>query len=251
MDGRLRRLDLKNALSAIADLALPRVCIVCGRVLMPQEKHLCTICLADLPETYFAAFSHNPMADRLNAKIERDRIRRGLEGAEPYAAAAALYFYRGGAPYRKISQELKYRRNFAAGEYFAHMLGSRLAASPVWADVDLVVPVPLHWTRRRARGYNQAEVIARCVAKELGVPCRANALQRVRKTRSQARLGSNQKASNVAGAFRVRGKVEASHILVIDDVCTTGATLSECIIALREALGPDVKLSAATLGVVG
>lgn len=255
MDGRLRRLDLKTALSAIADLALPRVCVVCGDVLLPQEKHICTVCLADLPETHFAGFSHNPMSDKLNDKIERDRVRKGMLGREDYAYAAALYFYKGGLGYRTISQALKYRRDFGTGKLFAGLLGERIAASPLYADVDLVVPVPLHWERRWRRGYNQAEIIGREVAAALGCRCRATALKRLRRTRSQAHLrGSAAKAANVAGAFAVRPSQEllqAKHILLTDDVFTTGATLSECHIALREALGPAVRISVITLGYVG
>lgn len=246
---------MKTALSAIADLALPRVCVVCGATLLPQEKHICTECLADLPETHFAGFSHNPMSDRLNDKIERDRARKGLLGREDYAYAAALYFYKGGLGYKKISQALKYRRDFGTGEYFARLLGERLAASPLYADVDLIVPVPLHWARKWQRGYNQAEIIGRKVADALGCECQPAALKRQRRTRSQAHLrGSEAKAANVAGAFSVRHSKDllgARHIVLTDDVFTTGATLSECYIALREALGPSVRISVATLGCVG
>lgn len=251
MDGRLRRLDIKTALSAVADLALPRVCIVCGEVLVPQEKHLCTGCMLDLPETHFASFSHNPMADRLNDKIQRDRERAGEAPFEGYSYAAALYFYSTCAAYKKISQALKYHRNFAAGAYFAGLLGDSLAASPLYADVDLVVPVPLHWTRRWKRGYNQAEVIGREVAARLGARLGAAALKRCRRTRSQAKLSADAKAGNVAGAFSADGNICAKHILLIDDVFTTGATLSACHLALRQALGPDVRISVATLAYAG
>lgn len=248
-------MDMKTALSAIADLALPRVCVVCGAVLLPQEKHICTVCLADLPETHFAMFSHNPMSAKLNDKVERDRIRRELLGREDFSYAAALYFYNGGLGYKAISQALKYRRDFGTGKLFAGMLGGRLAASPLYADVDLVVPVPLHWERRWRRGYNQAEVIGQEVAAALGCRCLGGALKRRRRTRSQAHVhGSAAKAANVSGAFAVRPSQElqqARHILLVDDVFTTGATLSECHIALREALGPSVRISVATLGFVG
>lgn len=251
MDGRLRRLDIKTALSAIADLALPRVCIVCGEVLIPQEKHLCTGCMLNLPETHFSSFSHNPMADRLNDKIQRDRDRAGVTAFEGYSYASALYFYSTSVDYKNISRALKYHRNFAAGAYFAGMLGERLAASPLYADVDLVVPVPLHWTRKWKRGYNQAEIIGRQVAKKLGAGLDADALCRNRRTRSQAKLSARAKADNVAGAFSTRKDIRASHILLIDDVFTTGATLSACHLALRRALGAEVRISVATLAYAG
>ena len=110
MDIRLTRLDLKNFLPAVLDLVLPRVCVVCGRPLLPQEEHLCLECLSDLPETRYATLGHNPMADRFNAKIRVDEY-------EPYAYAAALYHYRADAGYKKISQALKYHRDFGTGRW--------------------------------------------------------------------------------------------------------------------------------------
>lgn len=247
MDPRLTGLDWKTSLSALLDLVLPRVCLVCGRPLLPRERHLCTECLADLPETHYATLARNPMADRFNARIR-------VEEYEPYAYAAALFHYRAEAGYKKIPQALKYHRNFGAGRDFARLLGGRLAASPLYADVDLVVPVPLHRTRHWRRGYNQAAVIAREVARSLGASCAERLLERRRRTRSQARLPDKAaRAANVAGAFSVRGGnvPAAGHILLIDDVFTTGATLAACHDALRHAYGPQVRISVATLGVVG
>jgi len=245
MDARLNFLTLKTSLSALLDLVLPRVCVVCGRPLDLQEQHLCEDCLFDLPETRYAALGHNPMADRFNARIQ-------VEEYEPYAYAAALYHYRTESDYRKISQALKYHRDFGAGRWTARLLGERLAASPLYADVDLVVPVPLHWTRRWQRGYNQAEVIAREVAAVLGAACRPRLLRRRRRTRSQAHLqGSAAKAANVADAFVLRAAAPAHHILLIDDVFTTGSTLAACHKALRRHYGPQVRISVATLAAVG
>ncbi|MCR4824847.1 MAG: ComF family protein [Bacteroidales bacterium] len=227
------------------DLVLPRVCVVCGRPLLPQEHHLCLTCLCDLPETHYADLGHNPMADRFNAKVQVNEY-------EPYAYAAALYHYRADAGYKKISQALKYHRDFGTGRWAARLLGARLAASPLYAEVDLVVPVPLHWSRRWRRGYNQAAVIAREVARSLGAPC-AGLLRRNRRTRSQAHLAGEAKARNVSGAFSLRrGRMPSvRHILLIDDVFTTGATLAACHAALRRAYGPQVRISVATLGAVG
>lgn len=249
MDPRLTGLDLKTSLSAIADLVLPRVCTVCGRPLLLQEKYICVSCLADLPETHFFALSHNPMADKFNAVIAEDDY-------EPYAYAAALYYYSTDNNYCHISQALKYRRDFDAGRFFARMLGRRLARSPLFADVDLVVPVPLHWTRRWKRGYNQAEIIAREVAALLGAECRPELLRRARRTSTQTRLSGEEKRSNVSGAFAL-GQVAAvkpvpRHILLIDDVFTSGSTLAACQKALRTEFSPgETRISVATLAFVG
>ena len=248
MDPRLNSLNQKTSLTALLDLVLPRVCVVCGRPLLPQERHLCLECLSDLPETHYATLARNPMADRFNARMQVDAY-------EPYAYAAALYHYRADAGYKKISQALKYHRDFGAGRWAARLLGERLAASPLYADVDLVVPVPLHWTRQWRRGYNQAAVIARVVARSLGARCEERLLVRRRRTRSQTRLKGEEKAANVSGAFALRrasgSRIAARHILLVDDVFTTGATLSACHKALRRAYGPEIRISVATLGAVG
>ena len=188
------------------------------------------------------------MADKFNERI-RANIPDGVE--EAYAWAAALLYYNSASDYKQIPRALKYGGNLAAGRYFADMLGAKLAACPWIADADLVVPVPLHWRRRRSRGFNQAEVIARRVALALGARCEPKLLRRVRNTRSQARLGMYEKASNVRGAFEAVRVPEARHILLIDDTFTTGSTLAECHRALRQVCPPKVRISVATLSYVG
>lgn len=256
MDKRLENVGIKTFLAAMADLALPRICIVCGQGLMPQERHICLSCLADLPETHFSSISRNPMSDCLNEKIESHRLRLGLECPEEYSYSTALFYYKSGSGYEKITQELKYHRNFGAGILFSRMLGDNLRRAPLYSDVDCIIPVPLHWTRRWKRGYNQAEVIARELAEAIGAACLPDALYRCRNTRTQTLLDREAKAKNVSGAFGVNVRrlevlSNVHHILLVDDVFTTGATLSECHIALRSALGASVRISVATLAFVG
>lgn len=233
---------LATALRAAADLAMPRVCLCCGAVLRPDERHICRSCRDDIPRTRYWRLRENPMAESYNALIQRNMAEDVR--FQPYGYAAALYFYRGG--FRNISKALKYRRNFAAGRHFAQMLGATLAGSEFFGDVDLVVPVPLHWTRRWRRGYNQAAVIAREVARELGAPCCPGLLLRARRTRTQTHLHLEGRARNVAGAFavsprRLRRMMQGTpplHMLLIDDVFTTGATVASCERALRAGLAP-------------
>lgn len=267
--------NVLEGLRAAADILLPRVCIVCGRKLHLKERHICLDCQADMPRTWFWEQSHNAMADRFNAAIQH-----GLEAAwaeaggpepapaepqgaatgslhEPYAYASALFFYQSGAGYRQIPYQIKYHGNLSAGRFFGEMLGRSLASSSLFSDVDVIIPVPLHWTRRCKRGYNQAEVIASAVAEAMGRPLRKDILIRSRRTRTQTKLDIKEKARNVSGAFQVRRSLlckdglSVRHILIIDDVFTTGSTLHACFTALRSVFPPSVRISVATLGFVG
>jgi len=195
---------------------------------------------------------HNQLADRFNSLIQRDIESRGV--FEEYSYASSLFFYRSQTGYRLITQRLKYHSDYAAGRYFASMLGREMASSPIYSDVDAVIPVPLHWTRLWSRGHNQAEIIAAVLAESLEADLRTDILYRVRRTRTQTKLSVEGKAHNVEGAFKVRrlkSALEYSHILLVDDVFTTGATLHSCHRALRTVFPPDVRISVATLACVG
>lgn len=264
--------DVRYWMRAAADMILPRVCIVCGRRLLLEERHMCLGCAADMPFTRFETMSHNPMADRFNEVIQRhlsyDDIHAGtIHPHERYAYASALFIYKEDSGYKKIPYQVKYHGNLAVGRYFGRLLGRRLAGSPLFDDVDMVIPVPLHRLRKWKRGYNQAEIIAAEVASALGVPLRTDILVRGRRTRTQTQLSIEEKATNVAGAFEVAEVAEhpsdsgchddsslcnqPKHILLVDDVFTTGSTLGECFKALRSAFHPSVRISVATLAFVG
>ncbi len=229
----------------ILDLLLPRSCPVCGRTLLRHEREICIYCLADLPLTFLWERPRNPMADRFNAMVQQDVSPAVFE---PYAYAAALFRFSSQARYRRIPYALKYDGDLSAGRYFARMLAEYLAGAPHFADVDAVVPVPLHWTRRYRRGYNQAEVIAREVAAVLRAPCCCRVLRRRRRTGTQTRITVRDKAANVAGAFALRESLpeKVRHVLLVDDVFTTGATLNACYQTIRTAF-PTVRISIATL----
>lgn len=258
-----------SLLSAIAgyagDLVIPRNCLICGRPLYRNEHHLCIFCEADIPLTHYWLRTRNPMADRLNSMI-REETAPGLLQETPqtglyrhslgrYAYAAALFFYHGSAEYRKITQRLKYSGDIAEGRRYAALLGRYLRSAGHFADVDLIIPVPLHWTRLWKRGYNQSEVIAGELARALEAPMRTDILRRARRTKTQTKLDVQHKALNVSGAFSITRGGEpvlgrSRHILVVDDVFTTGATMLACFSALSDVLGPGTRLSAAALAFV-
>lgn len=244
----MKKMILKG-IEALAEFIFPRICLICGSRLISAEKHLCMRCLIDMPQTYFWNRSHNPMADRFNEMIEKNN-----HEAEHYAYACALFFYHSEAEYRKIPYQLKYQSNMKIGTYFGKMLGCRLSASLLWKDVDMVIPVPLHRSRLWKRGYNQAEVIAAAIAVSLGVQMNNEILIRNRRTKTQTKVDVQKKGSNVSGAFTARkysSDIHIRHILLVDDVFTTGSTLMACFTALRSVFPPSVRISVATLGFVG
>ena len=246
MDPRLNSLTIEKLLRSLLDFFLPRVCLACGRQLLESERHLCSSCAADLPLTFFESRTRNPMADRLNGRLLDEEV-------AGYLYATALFYYEEG--YANITQALKYRRNFAAGRFFARLLAESIAGAAHFSDVDLVTCVPLHWMRRRSRGYNQAEIVACEVWRGLpGARFEPRLLRRVRRTRSQAQLSEESKELNVKGAFALNKAVRLEgvhHILICDDVFTTGSTLAACCRVLLQALGPGVRISVATLAYAG
>jgi ComF family protein len=196
------------------------------------------------------------MADRFNAIIQEylEPIwTAGNAAHERYAYATALFFYDGESSYSHITHRLKYDGQLSVGRHFGRMLGDEVRLAPWLQDVDAIVPVPLHWCRRWRRGYNQAEIIAEAVSDVLEIPIYKDILTRHKYTKTQTLLDVNAKADNVRGAFTAdkTGDREIRHILLVDDVFTTGSTLLACFTALREVFPPSVRISIATLGFVG
>ncbi len=224
---------------------MPRRCVCCGRHLLLQERDICVCCRADLPETHFARLRDNSMSEAFNSLIQRESGSRFIA----FGYATALFYYRGA--YREISRSLKYHRGFSVGKAFSRQLAGRIVSSPLYSDVDAVVPVPLHWTRAWSRGYNQARIIAREIASALGVPLQSGLLCRRRRTRSQTTLDSGRRAANTRGAFAVKRRCKTGfrHILLVDDVYTTGATTLACEQALHDNF-PACRVSVATLAFV-
>ena len=242
------------------DILIPRECLVCGKKLHKSEKYLCIYCESDLPLTYYWERRNNPMSSKLNGIIQKNLTDNCLENESiptaKFSYATALFFYHGEAGYKRIPQHLKYMGDFGEGAHYSGMLGNFMKDSPLYRDIDLIIPVPLHWARHWNRGYNQSEVIARKISEALGgVAVRTDFLVRSHYTRTQTKLGVLAKSDNVHGAFALRRETAAQvsgcrHILIVDDVFTTGATMGSCICMLQKFFDVNVRISCATLGYV-
>jgi ComF family protein len=265
-----------TAFKALADLLVPRKCIVCGEKLTLEEEHLCRWCRDDMPLTRFWQVRHNRMADKFNERIQEGLEKRWKQSQESrtsgnadqcnaleelvypplekYALATALFFFSEEGDYKRIPYHIKYEGDIRAGRHFGMLLGRHMSTATWFQDIDVIIPVPLHWKRRWKRGYNQAEIIAEGISEALGVPIKTDILKRRRNTRTQISLDIEGKAANVAGAFIATKAIDDSHIghiLLVDDVFTTGSTLHACFTALREVFPTRVRISIATLAFVG
>ena len=169
-------------------------------------------------------------------------------GLLPVEEASALLWYVEGSPWRDAVHRFKYAGRWLSAYDLGRWYGALLKESGAYADVDVIVPVPLHWRRRLWRGYNQAEYLAEGMAREMGLKVDRHSLCRYRYNASQTSQSHSERWDNVEGIFRVRRPkaLEGKHILLVDDVFTTGAT----IISLGETIlraVPSARLSVAVL----
>lgn len=221
----------------LTDLLLPRHCAVCGAELAADERSLCNVCLVQYSVIHWSCATDNIILRRLWDRHDVE-------------AAGSTFFYNKGQDLHKLFIDIKYR-------HCPH-LGRDLAfrAFPYWqemgldADVDCIVPVPLSAKRRLKRGYNQAEWVARGVSEASGIPVRTDILKRTRDNETQTHKTAQQREENTRDLFSVRRgceNLDGKRILLVDDIITTGATISACIHALRVRF-PDVKVRIYTLG---
>ncbi len=214
-------------------LFFPKLCAGCGSALRTREQHICTNCRLNLPETLYPFNNENPIA-------------RVFWGRIPLLAATSLLHFQKGSAVQQIMHELKYNGNKFVGVELGQVLGSRIK-SYAQELPDLIVPVPLHPKRERKRGYNQSLMIANGIENATGVPVRTDILIRNTYTTTQTNKGRTSRWDNVETIFGIRNADMATnkHILLVDDVLTTGATLEACGAEILKV--PGVRLSIATL----
>lgn len=170
-------------------------------------------------------------------------------GIVPYERASGHFFYSRDSQFAGLIHDMKYRRFVGVAEYLGHLVASELLISGFFSDIDLIVPVPMHFMKKARRGYNQSEAIARGIAGVTGLGV-SRQLKAVRSHRSQTYMTLDQRIANTSGIFKVNRPelLRGRHLLLVDDVCTTGATLTAASETLLREVA-DCRISMLTLGV--
>ena len=214
-------MQIQNYLSQIGrdllSLLFPNLCCACGVSLHRGEAHLCTRCINELPYTDHHTDPANKAAKKLWGRIQ-------------FNAAMAMLHFRKGSRVQNIIHHLKYKNNNSIGVLLGTMMAERLKLSAAFCDIDVIIPVPLHRERQRRRGYNQSQSIARGIGAALQVAVNANAIIRAVATSSQTNKTRFKRYENMKGVFKVRDEsaLRGKHVLLVDDVITTGATIESC-----------------------
>ena len=217
-------------------LLFPRICAACGNSLWKQEETVCLSCEFHLPRTNFHLSLENPVSRLFWGRVN-------LESASAY-----VYFNKGNRVQRLIHQ-LKYKGRKDIGIYFGRQYGQHLRYSPFFQTAQLIVPVPLHTKKLMQRGYNQSEQFAIGLGESMKIPVDPDAICRRKETETQTKKSRFRRWQNVAEVFEVKDprSLEMKHVLLVDDVITTGATLESCIRALSPIHA--IRISVATIAV--
>lgn len=213
-------------------LFFPRQCPVCGCLLQEGEAGICLRCNMDMPRTGYHQLRDNPME-------------RMLWGKMPLERATAYFFYRKGSDFRRIVHQMKYNGRQDLAETMGRLLAQELLPSGFFQGIDLLLPVPLHPAKERKRGYNQSERLAQGIAAVTAIPIDNSSVTRLADTETQTRKSAYERWENVEGIFRLLRPErfgEGQHILLIDDVFTTGATITACADAFQGIEGLHISV---------
>lgn len=220
----------------LLDLISPRLCTVCGERLSITEEVICGKCNLHLPRTGF----------QRNAK--ENIMAKMFWGQIPIERASALFYYEAHSETANIIYELKYKNHPEIGETMGRMLARELERSDFFEGIDGIVPIPLARKRERQRGYNQSMEIARGVNEATGLPIYNKVIRRNKFEGSQTTKDRWERNENVEKVFELTdgSTIRGKHMLIIDDVVTTGATIIACAKELAKA--GDIKFSVLSLG---
>lgn len=223
--------------SELASLFYPHVCVICGEELLKKEEGVCLKCLFELPRTRNYLEKENAAEKLMAARIPFERI-------------ACYCVYSKGGMLPPLIYHLKYYGKREIGMLLGRLFGRDLLGSEFLKPVDLIVPVPLHPEKERVRGYNQAEMIALGLSEATSLPVSTGHLIRVISNPAQTKRAKTQRWENVKGIFDIpdSAPLDGKHLLLVDDVITTGSTIEACGVALQKCKG--TKISIATLGQV-
>ena len=225
---------LARNISDLIDLFFPKLCITCGERLISQENYLCMNCWHDLSVTNFHKNQNNKVAQLFWGRVKIEN-------------ATSFFGYKKGSRYRELIHYIKYKGLKELGFETGRRFGLILAQTPEFSSIDIVVPVPLHKRKLKKRGFNQSDWIATGIAEALKKPVSTDNLFRRVFTSTQTKKNRFERFRNVEGIFAINNSVqfEEKHILLIDDVVTTGSTLEACAVELLKLR--NTKVSIATL----
>lgn len=225
---------LLEAFNDILDLIYPRICFCCQEETPTPGENTCLRCRMQLPRTNIHKQKANSFTERFLGRV-------------PLYTGASYYHYRKGGLVRKLIYQLKYHGKKEIGVEIGRAYGRELIETEFYQDIDLIVPVPLHPKRKRKRGYNQSDMFAMGLSEAMDIPWKADALKRIKSTTTQTTKGKFERLANMDDVFKVKNEkiLRGKHILLVDDVLTTGATMEVCGNCLSKI--KDVKVSMATI----
>ena len=228
---------LNDTLNGFLSLIYPNNCIICQNELADQDQLICFFCNSDLHFTHFEKYKESTMAEELFwGRIKLEHV-------------YALLFYEKGNSTQQILFKIKYQEGQQLGVYMGGQLANRLRSKDWLKDVDAILPIPLHSKKEFKRGYNQSLILAKGFAEENSIPIK-KALFRKKHHASQTRKSREEREQNVKGIFGVDGNElkGLNHVIIIDDVLTTGSTLEEAARAIKQ-FNEKISISLITLAI--
>ena len=224
---------LRDLFDDFISLLFPRICYGCGNHLLRNERLICTECHVVIPRANFHTMKDNPLEQ---AFWGRCRIE---------SAAAFSYFHKG-SRIRRLIHRLKYDGVKEVGHELGKIYGVSLKSSNFINSIDIIVPVPLHKSKKRSRGFNQSEIISEGLSEATGLPVVANAVERIIATSTQTKRSRMERWENVEEIFALKKPelLAGKHILLVDDVVTSGATIESCANEILKADGAKVSIAA-------